>query len=485
MTHADLYRSRGMYYAGRWQQGQGADRIALISPATEGALGEIPQATSADVSAAVESACAGLRAMRAVPAWERSALLRKAAILVRERARSIGLLVANETGKPIVQAIGEANAAAESIEWFAGEACRVFGLSYESRIPGDRYLVNFAPVGVVAAFTPWNFPLLLLARKLAPALAAGCSFISRPSNEGAGCTMALIECFIDAGFPVGAVNLLTGNPEIIAQDLMADPRVAKISFTGSVPVGKQLIAQAAQTVKRVSMELGGHAPVIVHEDADVDAFIAAAVQAKFRNAGQVCASPTRFYIHRSMLGKVVAGMSERTKLLRTGDPLRDDTEVGPLATQRRRASVAALVEDAVAAGATLNAGGRQPDAMTRGFYYLPTILSGVPESARAMQEEPFGPIALISDFESVDDVIERANGLPFGLCAYVFTRSLRHAHTTADRLQVGVIGVNTFTASTAETPFGGMKESGFGREGGPFAIRDYLESKFINLSMPS
>jgi succinate-semialdehyde dehydrogenase/glutarate-semialdehyde dehydrogenase len=351
-----------MYYAGRWQQGQGTERIALISPANESVLGEIPQATSADVAAATERACAGLRAMRLVPAWERSALLRNAAALLRERARSIGLLVANEIGKPIAQATGEANAAAEAIEWFAGEASRIFGLSYESPVPGDRYRVNFAPVGVVAAFTPWNFPLLLLARKLAPTLAAGCSFISRPSHEGAGCTMALIECFIDAGFPVGAGNLLTDNPEIIAQDLMADPRVAKISSTGSVPVGKQLIAQAAQTVKRVSMELGGHAPVIVHEDTDVDALIAAAVQAKFRNAGQVCASPTRFYIHRSVLGKAVAGMAERTKLLRVGDPLRDDTEVGPLATQRRCASVAALVEDAVAAGATLNAGGRQPDA---------------------------------------------------------------------------------------------------------------------------
>jgi succinate-semialdehyde dehydrogenase/glutarate-semialdehyde dehydrogenase len=473
-----------MYYAGGWQQGETRQRIALVDPATEEILGEIPQATSADIAAAVGSADSGLRSMRKLSAWERSSLLRKAAALVRERAQSIARIVSKEIGKPIGEAVGEVNASAEAIDWFADEARRIFGLSYESRIPGDRYLVHFDPVGIVATFTPWNFPVLLLARKIAPALAAGCAVISRPSNEGAGCSMALVECFIDAGFPVGAINFLTGHPENIAQELLADSRVAKISFTGSVPVGKQLIAQAAQTVKRVTMELGGHAPVIVHEDADIDAFIAQAVQAKFRNAGQVCASPTRFYIHRSVLDKVVTGFAERAKTLRVGDPLRAETEIGPLATKKRRTSIEKLVDDAITAGATLNAGGRQPANMERGFYYLPTVLSDVPAQALALHEEPFGPLALVNGFESFDEAIEQANALPFGLCAYVFTRSLKQAHLSSDRLQAGVIGVNTFTASTAETPFGGMKESGFGREGGPFAIRDYLEPKFINLSMP-
>jgi succinate-semialdehyde dehydrogenase/glutarate-semialdehyde dehydrogenase len=423
--------------------------------------------------------------MRKLTAWERSALLRKVAILVRERAREIATLISEETGKPITQSLGEANASAEAIDWFADEARRIFGLSYESRVPGDRYLVNFDPVGIVATFTPWNMPVLLLARKLAPALAAGCAVISRPSNEAAGCTMALFQCFIDAGFPQGALNMLTGHPEIITNTLLAEPRIAKMSFTGSVPVGKQLIAQAAQTVKRVTMELGGHAPVIVHEDADIDAFVAAAVQAKFRNGGQICASPTRFYVHRSILDKVAAGLAERTRALRVGDPLRDETEVGPLATRKRRTAIEQLVDDAVDSGARLMAGGRKPDTMERGFYYLPTILAEVPAKARAMFDEPFGPMALVNGFDSVDDVIEEANSLPFGLAAYVYTRSLKLAHMTTDRLQAGVIGVNTFVASTAETPFGGMKESGFGREGGPFAIRDYLESKFINLSMPA
>jgi succinate-semialdehyde dehydrogenase/glutarate-semialdehyde dehydrogenase len=485
MRHKDHYQAKGLFFAGQWQQGEGKDRIQVVSPSTEEVLGEIPQATSADIAAAIDSACAGLKSMRKLTAWERSALLRKAAALVRERARSIAVLAAEETGKPITQALGEANAAAEAIDWYADEARRIFGLSYESRIPGDRYLVHFDPVGVVATFTPWNMPVLLLSRKLAPALAAGCAVISRPSNEAAGCTMALVQCFIDAGFPVGAVNVLTGHPDIIAHDLLADSRVAKMSFTGSVPVGKQLIAQAAQTVKRVTMELGGHAPVIVHEDADIDAFVTAAVQAKFRNAGQICASPTRFYIHRSILDKVVAGMAERTNALRVGDPLRDDTEMGPMTTRKRRTSVEQLVDDAVGAGAKLIAGGSQPKGMEKGFFYSPTILTEVPLSARAMVEEPFGPMALINGFESVDHVIEQSNSLPFGLAAYVYTRSLKLAHRTTDQLQAGVIGVNTFTASTAETPFGGMKESGFGREGGPFAIRDYLESKFINLSMPA
>ena len=485
MKHTDHYQSKGMFFSGRWHYAKERERIAISSPSTEELLGEIPQATVLDVAAAVDSASEGLRNMRKLTAWERSALLRKVAILVRERARLIGTLITEETGKPITQSMGEANAAAEAIDWFADEARRIFGLSYESRVPGDRYIVNFDPVGIVATFTPWNMPVLLLARKLAPALAAGCAAISRPSNEAAGCTMALFQCFIDAGFPLGAVNMLTGHPEIIANNLLAEPRVAKMSFTGSVPVGKQLIAQAAQSVKRVTMELGGHAPVIVHEDADIDAFVAAAVQAKFRNGGQICASPTRFYVHRAIHDKVAVGLAAGTRALRVGDPLRDETEVGPLATRKRRVAVEQLVDDALGNGATLMAGGRKPDAMERGFFYLPTVLAEVPPSARAMSEEPFGPLALVNGFESVDEVIEQANGLPFGLAAYVYTRSLKLAHMTTDRLQAGVIGVNTFVASTAETPFGGMKESGFGREGGPFAIRDYLEPKFINLSMPA
>lgn len=485
MKLSDHYQTKGMFFAGQWHNGKEGGRIAVNSPATEELLGEIPQATVPDIVAAVESASEGLRNMRKLTAWERSALLRKVAILVRERARLIGTLISQETGKPITQSLAEVIASAEAIDWFADEARRIFGLSYESRVPGDRYLVNFDPVGIVATFTPWNMPVLLLARKLGPALAAGCAVISRPSNEAAGCSMALLQCFIDSGFPIGAVNMLTGDPEVISNTLLAEPRIAKMSFTGSVPVGKQLIAQAAQTVKRVTMELGGHAPVIVHEDADIEAFVAAAVQAKFRMGGQICASPTRFYVHRSILDKVATGMAERTRALRIGDPLLDDTEVGPLATRRRRTAVEQLVEDAVDSGARLMAGGRKPDAMERGFFYMPTVLSEVPAHARAMVEEPFGPIALVNGFDSVDEVIDEANNLPFGLAAYVYTRSLKLAHMTTGRLQAGVIGVNTFVAASAETPFGGMKESGYGREGGPFAIRDYLESKFINLSMPA
>ncbi len=485
MKYADHYQAKGMFFQGQWRFDKARGRIALTSPATEELLGEIPQAVAEDVTGAVDSAADGLRNMGKLTAWERSALLRKASLLVRERAHLIGTLISEETGKPITQSLAEANASAEAVDWFADEARRVFGLSYESRVPGDRYLVNFAPVGIVATFTPWNMPVLLLARKLAPALAAGCAVISRPSNEAAGATMALFQCFIDAGFPSGAVNLLTGHPEVIASGLLSEPRVAKMSFTGSVPVGKQLIAQAAQTVKRVSMELGGHAPVIVHEDADIDAFVAAAVQAKFRNGGQICASPTRFYVHRSIAGKVTAGFAQRTQALRVGDPLREDTEVGPLATHKRRAAVAELVDDAVGGGARLLAGGRRPDAGERGFFYMPTVLADVSPEARAMLEEPFGPLAMVNAFDSVDEVIAQANSLPFGLAAYVYTRSLKLAHMSTDRLEAGVIGVNTFVASTAETPFGGMKESGYGREGGPFAIRDYLEQKFINLSMPA
>ncbi|MEF7616584.1 NAD-dependent succinate-semialdehyde dehydrogenase [Aquincola sp. MAHUQ-54] len=484
MELQDHYSSHGQFIGGTWLPGEQGS-VEMLNPATEGVLGAVKPASAAQVRAAIDAAYCGRGAVRALTAWERSALLRRAAALILERSESLGRLVALETGKPIRQAVGEAKASAESIDWFADEARRIFGQSYESRVKGDRYLVHMEPLGVVAAFVPWNFPLLLLARKMAPALAAGNTLVIRPSSEAAGATMALVKCFQDAGFPPGSINLVIGRPADVTPAIMDDARVAKVSFTGSVPVGRQIVAQSAATLKRVSMELGGHAPVIVHADADIDAFAKLAAQGKFRNAGQVCASPTRFYVHESIAAKVEEKLAEATRALTVGSPLDDVTDLGPLTTARRREAIEKMVDEAVSTGARVITGGTRPQGLDRGYFYAPTWLTQLQPSASVLNEEPFGPIGTIAPFATLDEVIAEANRLPFALAAYVFTRSLAKTHATVDRLEAGVIGVNTFVASTAETPFGGSKDSGYGREGGPHAIRDYLDSKFINVAMPA
>lgn len=484
MELQDHYSRHGQLIGGRWCAGVG-EVAAVTDPATEAVLGRLSQADAVQVREAIAAAHEARAAMRGLTAWQRSLLLRRAAALIVERAPAIGRLVALETGKPIRQAVGEAAAAAESVDWFADEARRVFGLSYDSRIKGDRYLIHREPLGVVAAFVPWNFPLLLLARKMAPALAAGNSLVIRPSSEAAGATMALLQCFVDAGFPLGALNLVVGRPADITPTIMDDPRVAKVSFTGSVPIGRQIVAASARTMKKVSMELGGHAPVIVHADADLDAFAAQAAQSKFRNAGQVCASPTRFYVHASVRDAVEHKLIAATRALRVGSPLDEATEVGPLTTQRRRDAVEQMIDDARRDGARLLTGGRRPIGLEQGWYYEPTWLTQVPPDAALLNDEPFGPVGTFDSFETLDEVIEQANRLPFALAAYVYTRSLKRAFETVERLEAGVVGVNSFVASTAETPFGGSKDSGFGREGGPTAILDYLDTKFVNLAMPA
>ena len=476
------YAQHGLLLNGAWRGASDGATLVSVNPATEMTLGEIPQASAEDVSAAIDSAETGARSMRALTAWQRSALLRRAAQLVKERADTLGRLVSLETGKPIAQSIGEAIASAESLDWFADEARRIFGMSYESRVKGERYLVHYEPLGVVAAFTPWNFPLLLLARKMAPALAAGNAIIVRPSVEAAGATMALVRCFTDAGFPTGAVNLIVGRAATITPLIMDDRRVAKVSFTGSVPIGRQIVEQSARTLKKVTMELGGHAPVIVHSDADINAFASAAALGKFRNAGQVCASPTRFYIHESIFERAAAALVERTRALKMGDPMAQDTDLGPLTTGRRREAIERLVDEAASGGgAILTGGARRAGA---GYYYEPTLVANPASHSGLMNDEPFGPVGTLTPFSTMDEVITEANRLPFALAAYVFTRSLKKTHETTERLQAGVIGVNTFVAATAETPFGGSKDSGFGREGGPTAIREYLDTKFINIALP-
>lgn len=477
------YTDTRLLINGEWCDAASGKTLDVLNPATGQVIGKVAHAGIADLDRALEAAQRGFEAWRKVPAHERAAVMRKAAALVRERASDIGRLMTQEQGKPFAEAKVEVLAAADIIEWFADEGRRLYGRVVPSRNLAAQQLVLKEPIGPVAAFTPWNFPLLLLARKMGPALAAGNAIVIRPSNEAAGATMALVRCFVDAGFPEGAVNLVIGKADTITPTIMADPRVAKISFTGSVPIGRQIVEMSAQTLKKVTMELGGHAPVIVHRDADVDAFAHLASLGKFRNAGQVCASPTRFYIHESILDKTVKALVERSKALRVGDPLQQSTDLGPLTTSKRRDAIERLVDEAVSEGASVLCGGRRPAQFGRGWFYEPTLVANPASHIGLMNDEPFGPVGTLTPFTTMDEVITEANRLPFALAAYVFTRSMRNTLETTERLQAGVVGVNTFVASTAETPFGGSKDSGFGREGGPNAIRDYMDTKFINLEL--
>ncbi len=472
-----------LYIGGEWRPAADGRRMEVVDPATEDPVTSIAQAGREDTLAAIDAAAAAFADWSRVPPWERSAILRRAAALLAERAEDVAYRLTLEVGKPIAQARAEIQATVECIDWYADEARRLYGESLAGRTRGQRFFVSYEPVGVVAAFTAWNFPVVLQARKISPALAAGCTVVARPAEEGTGAVTELVRCFIEAGVPAGVLNLLTGLPQEISETVMDSDLVRKVSFTGSIPVGQHLIRRSADTVKRLSMELGGHAPVIVHEDVDVAAVAATSAIGKCRNAGQVCVSPTRFFIHRRIKDAFVEHFVEATRRLKLGHGLDPETDVGPLINRRRLEFVEKMVQDTIADGGRLLLGGRRPADLNRGFFFEPTVFDDVPDEARAMREEPFGPIALMTSFEDFDEVIARANALPYGLAAYTFTRSMNTAQRTIDALKVGIVGVNTYVAATAEMPFGGVKHSGFGRENGRQGIQDYLDIKFANVVM--
>ncbi|NNG04937.1 MAG: NAD-dependent succinate-semialdehyde dehydrogenase [Inquilinus sp.] len=478
-----MYGDHGLYIDGSWRPAVSGDTYGVVNPADEEPLGEAPAAGPADVEAAIAAAERALASWRETQSWERARIIRRIGELLAERAGAIARVLTLEVGKPLAQAEREVQLAADQFEWYAEETKRLYGQIVESRLPGGRIQVTARPVGVVAAFTAWNFPVLLLARKIAPALAAGCSVICRPSIEAPGSAMALIQCCHDAGAPAGLVNLLTGKASAVAPGLMASPAVRKISLTGSTEIGKRMIKDAADTVKRVTMELGGHAPVIVFDDADAEAVAEMTVPVKFANTGQVCVSPSRFFVHESKTEAFARRFAEATGRLRIGNGLDPETQLGPLSTEKRRRETEALVADTESSGARLLTGGRRPAAFNRGYFYEPTVFDNVPDDARIMREEPFGPVVPITVFRDFNDVIERANALPLGLSAYVFTRSLKTAHEAADAIESGMVGVNTYGLAQAEAPFGGIKESGFGREGGSLGVRDYLDVKYTHMVM--
>ena len=475
------YPNTQLFINGQWQDAADGKSLAVFNPATGKEIGRVAHASKPDLDRALEAAQKGFETWRDMTAAERSKIMRKAAGLMRERAGDIGRLLTQEQGKPLAEAKGEALAAADIIEWFAEEGFRVYGRIVPSR--GNlavRQMVLKDPVGPVAAFTPWNFPINQVVRKVGAALAAGCSMLVKAPEETPAGPAELIRAFQDAGIPNGVLGLVYGNPAEISSYLIAHPIIRKITFTGSTPVGKKLAALAGQHMKRVTMELGGHAPVIVCEDADIALAVKSAGAAKFRNAGQVCISPTRFLVHESIRAEFAQTLAKYAQGLKVGDGLAEGTQMGPLANPRRLTAMAEMQADAVQKGAKVLAGGeRIGDA---GNFWQATVLDEVPLNAKVFNDEPFGPVAAIRGFNTLDEAIAEANRLSFGLAGYAFTKSLKNADLLARRVEVGMLWMNMPAMPSAEMPFGGIKDSGYGSEGGPEAVEAYLNVRSVAIA---
>ena len=462
---------------GEWLGSDGRGTQEVINPATGRPIGAVPLARVADVQRAAESAARAFPGWRTTPPERRAEIIHRAAALLRERRDMIAQLLTLEEGKPLAESLGEVDFSADIIDFSAGEAERLYGTVVPTGPLNQRTLVLVEPIGPVAAFSPWNYPVCVPARKIAAALAAGCTMVIKCAEETPTSGVETVRAFVDAGVPAGVVNLLFGVPAEISGTLIHSPLIRKVSFTGSIPVGRQLAALAGQEVKPCMLELGGHAPVLIFDDADLDKVLPGAVGGKFHNSGQSCGSPSRFYVQRGIYDTFVERFADLVAKLRVGDGLDPETSMGPLASERRRTAIAELTDDAVESGADLLLGGSAVGS--EGFFWAPTVLANVPDTARIMNEEPFGPIAAAAPFSTRDEVIAKANRLPYGLGAYVFTSSVETATVVPRALEVGMVGVNKFTLGGASTYFGGVKESGYGSEGGPEAVRGYLTPKLI------
>ncbi|MBW4092706.1 MAG: NAD-dependent succinate-semialdehyde dehydrogenase [Proteobacteria bacterium] len=463
---------------GAWTQSESGRSLPVVNPASGETNGTVAHAGRADLDRALAAADKGFHVWRRMSAYDRSKLMRKAADLLRERADSIARLMTLEQGKPLAEAKGETLAGADVIDWFAEEARRAYGRVVPARAEGIYQLVLKEPVGPVAAFTPWNFPINQVVRKLSAALAAGCSIIVKAPEETPASPAELIRCFVDAGVPAGVVNLVYGVPAEISEYLIPHPVIRKISFTGSTAIGKQLAALAGAHMKRATMELGGHAPAIVFDDADIETAVKILAPSKLRNAGQVCISPTRFLVQEPVYDAFVEQFTARIAAAKVGDGLEAGTTMGPLANPRRITAMESFIGDAVQRGATLRTGGNRIG--NKGNFFEPTVLTDVPADARIMHEEPFGPVAVISRFRTFDDAVTEANRLPFGLASYAYTRSARTANAIAAAVEAGMMSINHHGLALPEVPFGGVKDSGYGSEGGLEAIEAYLNTKFVS-----
>lgn len=467
------------YIGGRWVDGARRGPLGVVNPATGAKLADLPCATDQEIDAALAAAAAGFAQWRSATALERFTVIRRATDLMRARAQEIGAVLTLEQGKPLAEAVREVTLSADIIDFLAEEGKRAYGRVVPSRSADIlQQTVTKVPVGPVVALTPWNFPANLPSRKLGGALAAGCSCILKPAEQTPGTAMQLVDCFAEAGLPSGVLNLVLGEPGPVSLRLVTSPVMRKVSFTGSLAIGRELGKLAAAGMKRFAPELGGHAPVIVLDDVDAGAVAAVSAAAKFRNAGQVCTSPTRFLVARPVYDRFVDAFVAAARAIRVGDGMERATQMGPLAHERRISAMTRLVGGSRNAGARVAAGG---EPLGRpGYFYPPTVLADVPLEAPAMQDEPFGPVAVVRPFEQIDEAIAIANGLPYGLAAYLFTGDLERAHTVATALEAGMVGVNHFGVSQPETPFGGVKESGHGSEGGIEGLGAYLVTKFIS-----
>ncbi|MFE2416698.1 NAD-dependent succinate-semialdehyde dehydrogenase [Streptomyces hokutonensis] len=477
MTSDHGYPAVRMYIAGEWCQGGTGRTAPIVNPATEKVIGDVPLATTADLDRALDAATEGFRTWRNTPIAKRSAILHAAADLITERAPEIGRIMAQEQGKPLREGTTEALRTADTLRWHIEDARRAYGRIIPSA-PGTVLTVRREPVGPVAAFVPWNFPVGGPNRKLSSALSAGCSIVIKASEETPGTAAALVACYADAGLPAGVLNLVFGEPAEVSAHLIPSPQIRLVAFTGSVPVGKLLAAQAGEVMKPTLMELGGHAPVIVCADADPVKSARKAAQTKFFNAGQVCTSPSRFYVHESIVDAFTAEFVKAAQEVTVGDGLDADTTMGPLANERRLQAMENLVADAVERGAQVLTGGQR--LARDGYFYAPTVLTDVPADAKLMHEEPFGPLAPIVPFTDLDETLTLANALPYGLAAYGFTESAATAEKLSDALEAGILSINHCGGSVAEAPSGGVKASGHGREGGPEALDAYLITKRVS-----
>lgn len=472
------YPNTQLLIAGQWHDAADGRTLPVFNPATGQEIGRVAHAGTADLDRALEAAQRGFETWRDTPAIERSRTMRRAAALLRERTPAIAALLTQEQGKPLAEARAETLAAADIIEWFADESLRVYGRIVAPRSSmALRQMVLRDPVGPVAAFTPWNFPITQVVRKVSAGLAAGCSLLVKAPEETPASPACLVQAFVDAGIPPGVLGLVYGSPAEISSYLIAHPVIRKITFTGSTPVGKQLAALAGQQMKRMTMELGGHAPFIVAEDADLALAVQVAAATKFRNAGQVCISPTRFLVHESVANEFASSLAIHAQSLKLGNGLAEGTQMGPLANARRVDAMAQLTADAVQRGAQLLAGGARGD--TTGHFWQPTVLFEVPTHAAVFNEEPFGPMAAIQRFDTLENAIREANRLPYGLAAYAFTTSLKAAHQLSRCVESGMLWVNMPAMPSPELPFGGTKDSGYGSEGGSEAIEAYLNVRTV------
>lgn len=474
---------RQMFIGGEWKDAKGGGTLAIINPADETTIAEVAFGGREDAELAIDAAAKALPAWSAKTAYERGDILKKTADLMRQRVDKIARALTMEQGKPLPEAKGETLHAAATFEWFAEEGKRAYGRIIPPTVANKRHHAIKHPIGVVGTITPWNFPVTLPSRKIAPALAAGCTVVSRPADQTPLSFLLMIECLQEAGVPAGVVNAVMGDAPSIADAYFSRSEVRKISFTGSTAVGKELIRKSADGVKRLSLELGGHAPMIIFPDADVDQVAQAAVLGKFRNNGQVCIAPSRFYVHDDIAAKFTEAAVALAKGLKLGNGLEDGTQIGPMFESKALDKTSRIVEDARSKGANILAGGAKSTRFDKGYFFEPTILRGLTGEMKIMTEEPFAPIMPILDFSKLDEVIAKANATPYGLAAYVFTNDLTVATKMAEGLEAGIIGINDPVPATPQCPFGGMKESGMGRELGIEGLDAYLETKFVSIGL--